>query len=294
MSRRRPSGFTLIELLVVIAIIAILAAILFPVFAKAREAARKTTCLSNCKEHSLSLIMYSQDYDNVFPWMIFANHSPFGGAIDETTGLGKVGLGHIYAAFGGGPLPINMEGVRGPFMEYQLNPYVKNFGIFKCPTNQADVMIGGPDGQPMNQYGSYAYAYGGQGSGVTKLSALPGTFELMLRATGPGGSALLTSFGTTLALIGFAAPINTGDPQQYYIAGQNEAMALTGTANAILTLCNSYGAHMGLEDDDVCWDIFGNGTKANGATLASFADGHAKYKMGNFPTLVSFAISPLF
>jgi prepilin-type N-terminal cleavage/methylation domain-containing protein/prepilin-type processing-associated H-X9-DG protein len=56
-------GFTLIELLVVIAIIAILAAILFPVFAKAREKARQTSCLSNLKEISLAMLMYAQDYD---------------------------------------------------------------------------------------------------------------------------------------------------------------------------------------------------------------------------------------
>ncbi len=64
---QRKSGFTLIELLVVIAIIAILAAILFPVFAQAREQARKTTCLSNLKQLGLGLFMYAQDYDETFP-----------------------------------------------------------------------------------------------------------------------------------------------------------------------------------------------------------------------------------
>jgi len=65
MDRRR--GFTLIELLVVIAIIAILAAILFPVFAQAREKARETTCLSNNKQIGVAMQMYMQDYDNTYP-----------------------------------------------------------------------------------------------------------------------------------------------------------------------------------------------------------------------------------
>jgi len=66
-SRRRAPAFTLIELLVVIAIIAILAAILFPVFAQAREKARATSCLSNVKQLALGELMYVQDYDETYP-----------------------------------------------------------------------------------------------------------------------------------------------------------------------------------------------------------------------------------
>ncbi len=69
MNRKNQSshGFTLIELLVVIAIIAILAAILFPVFAQAREKARSISCLSNTKQLGLSVMMYVQDYDEMYP-----------------------------------------------------------------------------------------------------------------------------------------------------------------------------------------------------------------------------------
>ncbi len=67
-------GFTLIELLVVIAIIAILAAILFPVFARAREKARQTQCLSNVKEIALAILMYAQDYDESICPYVDDNH----------------------------------------------------------------------------------------------------------------------------------------------------------------------------------------------------------------------------
>ncbi len=99
----RPlKGFTLIELLVVIAIIAILAAILFPVFGRARENARRTSCLSNLKQIGLGLTQYTQDYDEAFPAR----------AIDG--------------------LPWKGVGWAG-----NLGPYLKSAQIFKCPSDTA-------------------------------------------------------------------------------------------------------------------------------------------------------------
>lgn len=97
---RGNRAFTLIELLVVIAIIAILAAILFPVFAQAREKARQVTCLSNCKQLGLGYMMYTQDYDETF---VFSER--WGGA-------GQGWGGRIY-------------------------PYVKNRAVYTCPNDHA-------------------------------------------------------------------------------------------------------------------------------------------------------------
>ena len=99
----RRHGFTLIELLVVIAIIAILAAILFPVFARAREKARQSTCLSNVKQLSLGVQMYIQDYDEVMPK---SNNWPYMAGITRDYGLWYV----------------------------VIQPYVKNSQVYRCPS----------------------------------------------------------------------------------------------------------------------------------------------------------------
>ncbi|GAB4458749.1 MAG: hypothetical protein OHK0029_20360 [Armatimonadaceae bacterium] len=114
-TRRISPAFTLIELLVVIAIIAILAAILFPVFAQAREKARQTTCLSNIKQIALGLIMYAQDYDEAYSMNRSCNLvGPGGGPANQTPcRVGDVALGWIDLTL----------------------PYVKNFGVFKCPSD---------------------------------------------------------------------------------------------------------------------------------------------------------------
>lgn len=103
------SGFTLIELLVVIAIIAILAAILFPVFAQAREKARSTSCLSNTKQISLAYAMYNQDYDESFPATVTERQAP--ASVADTSDA------------------------RAPYSyRVLLQPYVKSQQIFKCPS----------------------------------------------------------------------------------------------------------------------------------------------------------------
>src|SRR6478736_3354335 len=111
MSEGRRQGFTLIELLVVIAIIAILAAILFPVFAQAREKARQTSCTSNVKQLATGIMMYVQDYDEMFPR----------GNQDATT-----------AECNGAPGGCWSTGFI--FWQQLAQSYIKNFGIMTCPS----------------------------------------------------------------------------------------------------------------------------------------------------------------
>jgi prepilin-type N-terminal cleavage/methylation domain-containing protein/prepilin-type processing-associated H-X9-DG protein len=98
--KRSRAGFTLIELLVVIAIIAILAAILFPVFARAREKARQTSCVSNLKQLGLAVIMYTQDYDETYSMSLY------------------------------------LAGTQAYSMYHVHMPYMKNTQIFQCPTER--------------------------------------------------------------------------------------------------------------------------------------------------------------
>lgn len=104
--RRRllSTGFTLIELLVVIAIIAILAAILFPVFARARENARRASCQSNMKQLGLGIMQYTQDYDGIFPF------------------------------------PNMTEDATGVYLNWPtiIQPYVKSRQLFKCPSDSTN------------------------------------------------------------------------------------------------------------------------------------------------------------
>lgn len=137
-------GFTLIELLVVIAIIAILAAILFPVFARAREQARKTSCLSNMKQIGLAALMYAGDYDETYQESRISSSLIDGPGCDLPIGT-YVGAPHITCfairLFYPGTGATTRQVAGYPL---RLLPYVKNVQIFRCPSdNLADRWIAG-------------------------------------------------------------------------------------------------------------------------------------------------------
>jgi prepilin-type N-terminal cleavage/methylation domain-containing protein len=123
-------GFTLIELLVVIAIIAILAAILFPVFARAREAARKTSCSSNLKQIATGMLMYVQDYDEVFP-AAYAIQAGAGQPGDGDTQHWCWSLERVDAGYVARTQALQAQNAT---MRLMLQPYVKNHNVFRCPS----------------------------------------------------------------------------------------------------------------------------------------------------------------
>ena len=136
-SRSRSSGFTLVELLVVIAIIAILAAILFPVFARARENARRSSCQSNLKQIGLGIIQYAQDYDEIMvpAWLE--------GTCDAGQGWQGTNDGTVK----------NCTSGNFKWMDL-LQPYVKSEEIFNCPS--APKIIPPYKYANKKNYGSYA------------------------------------------------------------------------------------------------------------------------------------------
>jgi prepilin-type N-terminal cleavage/methylation domain-containing protein/prepilin-type processing-associated H-X9-DG protein len=120
-THRIKRAFTLIELLVVIAIIAILAAILFPVFARARENARRASCMSNLKQIGLGIMMYVQDYDEKYPFSLMRSNGTLSPA-------------------GTGPSTTS-------WIWYQtLQPYTKSFQVFVCPSGNPNYTADPYDG----------------------------------------------------------------------------------------------------------------------------------------------------
>jgi prepilin-type N-terminal cleavage/methylation domain-containing protein/prepilin-type processing-associated H-X9-DG protein len=176
-SSTRRRGFTLIELLVVIAIIAILAAILFPVFGRARENARRASCSSNLKQIGLGIMQYNQDYDGRFPF--FSTSSVPGYLVTEDLR--------------------SLPGATATDVKWThlIHPYVKSTQVHVCPS------VGGA--QPMGRNVSYGYNYhylaytrGTAVDYVAHDSSIEMPAEMVMVADSDGTGA--------------GAPLNAGEP----------------------------------------------------------------------------------
>ncbi|MFO7946917.1 MAG: DUF1559 domain-containing protein [Armatimonadota bacterium] len=146
-------GFTLIELLVVIAIIAILAAILFPVFARAREKARQSSCLSNLKQIGLGHLMYAQDFDERFLRGRYPGTCIYGHNHTASDGITEYMAWHNH-----------------------LQPYVKNAQIFVCPSASPDHCTSGSG----RAYIENAYGYNYDGLMGTAIARIETPAETMM------------------------------------------------------------------------------------------------------------------
>jgi prepilin-type N-terminal cleavage/methylation domain-containing protein/prepilin-type processing-associated H-X9-DG protein len=180
-SLNRRKAFTLIELLIVIAIIALLAAILFPVFARARESARRASCLSNLKQIGLGIMQYTQDYDDRLPQALYDSLDTYSGteitpAKSFYTTTGSYGKNRYLT-----------------WMDF-VYPYVKSTQIFVCPSASVDTSttpVRKPTDTPsygynnafggkFNYYGSYGGTTYGAPTGSIALSSIARAAETIM------------------------------------------------------------------------------------------------------------------
>lgn len=250
MLKRR--GFTLIELLVVIAIIAILAAILFPVFARAREKARQTSCLSNEKQLGTALLMYTQDYDECFPRCYFYVNPAVGG-----TG------GYFH-------------------WSWVASSYIKNDQVFVCPsdksrglapTNSFDYQVPHLSyvaneavmGRPRAFFRAVSQADIEDASGTILLA------DMTDYPNGIGGSS-----GTSGIAYKSHRPTNAFDPwnndstyatSYNYVSLTNANAAFDAAKNATAPFTDSTYSHLSYMSPD----------RHNGGSNYTFSDGHSKW-----------------
>jgi prepilin-type N-terminal cleavage/methylation domain-containing protein/prepilin-type processing-associated H-X9-DG protein len=212
---RKRSGFTLIELLVVIAIIAILAAILFPVFARARENARRSSCMSNLKQIGLGLMQYTQDYDEKLP--VAGTTPTYGG--EERNDDGSI---------------------QRASWRQKIYPYVKSTQLFSCPSNPNNSKVadnGGPGGPEMPRsyvMNSNLYLNRQAPSGMPLANILEPATRVAV-VDGNGGSwdwtILTPGWAPNLADRGFAGHLGT--MVVAYADGHVKSMRPTQTATPV-------------------------------------------------------------
>ena len=149
---QKRNGFTLIELLVVIAIIAVLAAILFPVFARAREKARQASCMSNLKQVGLGVMQYVQDYDETYP---------------HDGCAANVGCGATNGVWDGDMFTSVLRWVN------RIQPYVKSANIFQCPSCS-------PSGANRLGYWTNGTVFATNTNGVVSMAAISAPAEVIM------------------------------------------------------------------------------------------------------------------
>lgn len=163
---KRQKGFTLIELLVVIAIIAILAAILFPVFAKAREAARSTACLSNMKQLGTALQMYMNENDMLVPIPHYE------ASIGKDWGT-EAYAGHATVAANGG----DKNFLNNDTMRAELLPYTKSLAVFKCPSDSGCSLTGDITKRHTSYHSRHWFNLAFQSPDIYGWDAVPSLFK---------------------------------------------------------------------------------------------------------------------
>lgn len=198
-------AFTLIELLVVIAIIAILAAILFPVFAQAKAAAKKTQCLSGVKQISVGSVLYSGDYDDN---LVNQGFSAFSGSIYE-----------YHSWWGGFMYDFSVDYTQHLHPEYGLlYPYMKNRAINDCPT--------AADGKMQPALG-YVNGYGVNNKLIINPTVYDANYNIL--PPPPPVSATSLDAPAETILMGDNAGIETGDGAPYLY--QDPSIALPSTTH---------------------------------------------------------------